>query len=184
MQVAERAQNQVLPSSNDASSALDVIIEAEVSVAHLFQDGKCLICLEVLKLDQAVGKAVLCRCTELFNHLHMLFTCQTLLFGALHQQAQLSFGLCAAQNPQQLACAPLLLAASAWSPAKGFCKFCSAKIIKAGQKLAYQRRVLCTWLFICAVSCSISMVTSCAKDTFITCQKTSSEGSVSQVLVH
>ena len=77
--------NGCLPSSNNASSALNVIIEAQVSVAHLFQDGKRLICLEVLKLNQAVGKAVLRRCTELLNHLHMLFASQPFLFGTLHE---------------------------------------------------------------------------------------------------
>ena len=46
--------------------------------------------MQVLKLDQAVGKAMLRRCTELLNHLQMLFACQTLLFSALHQdQSQL-----------------------------------------------------------------------------------------------
>ncbi len=77
------------PSSDDTTSSLDVVIEAEVLVAHLFQDGKGLIGLEVLKLDEAIGEAMLSCCTELFHNLHVLITCQPLLLAALQGQVRL-----------------------------------------------------------------------------------------------
>ncbi len=77
------------PSSDNTASSLDVVIEAEVLVAHLFQDGKGLVGLEVLKLDEAVGEAMLSCCTELFHHLHVLITCQPLLLAALQGQVRL-----------------------------------------------------------------------------------------------
>ena len=76
------------PSSDDAAGSLDVIIEAEVLVAHLFQDGKGLVGLEVLKLDEAVGEAMLSCCTELLHNLHVLITCQPLLLAALQAQVR------------------------------------------------------------------------------------------------
>ena len=77
-----------IPSSDDTTSSLNVIIEAEVLVAHPFQDGKGLVGLEILKLDEAVGEAVLSCCTELFHHLHVLITCQPLLLAALQAQVK------------------------------------------------------------------------------------------------
>ena len=81
-------QNKNTPSSDDTTSALNIVIEAEVLVAHLFKDGKGLVSLEVLKLDEAIGEAMLSCCTELFHHLHVLVTCQPLLFAALQGQAR------------------------------------------------------------------------------------------------
>lgn len=72
-----------LPSSDDGSCALDVVIEAEVLVAELVQDVKGLSGLEVLELDQAVGEAVVGRFAELCYHLHVLLPRQPLLFAAL-----------------------------------------------------------------------------------------------------
>jgi len=82
------------PSSDDTTSSLNVIIEAEVLVAHLFQDGEGLVGLEVLKLDEAVGEAMLSCCTELLHHLHVLLTCQPLLLAALHSQVKVEARLC------------------------------------------------------------------------------------------
>ncbi len=61
-----------LPCSDDTTSALNVIIEAQVLVTHLVQDGEGLVGLEVLKLDQAVGEAMLSSGAELIHHLHVL----------------------------------------------------------------------------------------------------------------
>lgn len=77
-------QERLLPSSDDAPSALDVIIEAQVLVAHLVQNLEGLVGLEVLKLDETVGEAMVCCLAELSNHLHMFLPCQPLCLAALH----------------------------------------------------------------------------------------------------
>lgn len=64
-----------LPCRNNASSALNVIIETEVLVTELLQDVKGLSGLEVLKLDEAIWEAVVCCLTELLNHCHVLLPC-------------------------------------------------------------------------------------------------------------
>ena len=90
-----RLQRGDTPSSDNTASSLDVIIEAEVLVAHLFRDGKGLVGLEVLKLDEAVGEAMLSCCTELLHHLHVLITCQPFLLAALQGQVKVEARLCA-----------------------------------------------------------------------------------------
>ena len=105
-----------LPSSDNTTSALNVIIEAQVFVAHPVQDGKSLVGLEVLELDQAVGEAMLSSSTELIHHCHVLIPCQPFLLAALHYHTQHLSSI--AQNDasamyQALLCVPVYSNATA-----------------------------------------------------------------------
>lgn len=84
------SQEWLLPSSDDAPGALDVIAEAQVLVAHLVQNLEGLAGLEVLKLDEAVGEAAVGCLTELSNHLHVFLPCQPLCLAALHRPFDMS----------------------------------------------------------------------------------------------